>query len=159
MFTKLVIISLEIFCILSAEALELNKDTLYPMVEPSNDTLSIKLPWSECTNINEMLEEKLSFSEKQIKKENKIYKKYEKYYLEHNNPTSFFEDELALKAGRNFSDKREYNHKPHSPDIHFKRQEQFMNQMNDTNNKIIYQKIHHKKRPEETIYFPVFKSK
>ncbi|HJD61694.1 MAG TPA: DUF2532 domain-containing protein [Rickettsia endosymbiont of Columbicola hoogstraali] len=50
---------------------------------------TIKLPWSDCTEIHKLFERKFSFSEKQVKKENKIHEEYRKFYLDHNNPSNF----------------------------------------------------------------------
>ncbi|HJD65296.1 MAG TPA: DUF2532 domain-containing protein [Rickettsia endosymbiont of Diachasma alloeum] len=109
---------------------------------------TIKLPWSDCTEIHKLFERKFSFSEKQVKKENKIYEGYRKFYLDHNSPSNFSmqfiekENNKAEVIISNFfkfcednfqtnkSDSLNYNMK--------KQQEQWSNSIRSENYKIYY---------------------
>nr|WP_253308651.1 DUF2532 domain-containing protein [Rickettsia endosymbiont of Ceutorhynchus assimilis] len=134
----------------------------------------IILPWSDYADIfNSHFEKKLSFSEKQIKKEKKIHKQYEQYYLKHNNPVSFsthcFAEEPATKTdlvissflkfceeNYNYKDSNIHNYKVTSPNIHFKRQEEFLNKMKGFDNKM--HRRHSRKKYDSDISLPLFKS-
>ncbi|MCC8368494.1 MAG: DUF2532 domain-containing protein [Rickettsia endosymbiont of Oxypoda opaca] len=144
------------------------------VLEGLNDQAVIKLPWNECTDITgNSCEKKLSFSEKQIKKEKKIHKQYEQYYLKYKNPanfsTYFFAEEPATKTdlvilnflkfyeeNYNYKDSNIHNYKVTSPNIHFKRQEEFLNKMKGLDNKMHHR--HSKKKYDSDISLPLFKS-
>ncbi|WP_347939424.1 DUF2532 domain-containing protein [Rickettsia oklahomensis] len=114
----------------------------------------IKLPWSDCTEIHKLLEKKLSFSEQQIKKENKIHEKYKQFYLIHNHPANFSMKFLEKKSDINRVETlisgflkfcagnfQNHNSKYHSLNYHIKKQqEQWFNGMKHENYKIHYRK-------------------
>ncbi len=79
-----------IYFVILVSAVKINADfNDIQVTETTQDIVieqeTIKLPWSDCTKIhNKLFERKFSFSEKQVKKENRIYEEYRKFYLDHN---------------------------------------------------------------------------
>ncbi|AAU03921.1 rickettsial conserved hypothetical protein [Rickettsia typhi str. Wilmington] len=85
-------IKLVIYFLILVNSLKVNADLnhIQDSFEYQKEQLAIELPWSDCTAIHKFLEEKLFFSEQQIKKENKIHEKYKQFYLQYNNKLSDF---------------------------------------------------------------------
>ncbi|BDU60681.1 hypothetical protein FLA4_10910 [Candidatus Rickettsia kotlanii] len=116
--------------------------------------LIIELPWGDCTEIHKLLEKKLSFSEQQIKKENKIHEKYKQFYLKHNNPTNFSMQFLEKKSETNgvetlisgflkFCEDNFQTSKSKSNALNYyikKQQNQWFNNIRNENYKIYYRK-------------------
>ena len=92
-----------IYFLILVSAVKVNADfnNIQDNFEYQEEQLTIELPWSDCTEIHKLLEEKLSFSEQQIKKENKIHEKYKQFYLKHNNLTNFSMQYLEKKSETN----------------------------------------------------------
>ncbi|GAA5252445.1 DUF2532 domain-containing protein [Candidatus Rickettsia kedanie] len=122
--------------------------------EYQEEQLTIELPWSDCTEIHKLLEEKLSFSAQQIKKEKKIYEKYKQFYLKHNNPTNFSMQFLEKKSETNgvetlisgflkFCEDNFQTSKSKSNSLNYyikKQQDQWYNDIRNENYKIYYRK-------------------
>lgn len=114
----------------------------------------IKLPWSDCTEIHKLFEKKFSFSEKQIKKENKVYEEYKNFYLNHNNLDNFSMQFREKKIDNNgvetlisgflkFCEDNFQTSNSKSNSLNHdikKRQEQWFNDMKNENYKIYYRK-------------------
>lgn len=123
---------------------------------------TIKLPWSECTEIHKLLEKKFSFTEKQIRKENRIYEEYRKFYLSHNNPTNFSlyfieknnenaKAEILITTFFSFFETR-YVKKPSvSPMVNFKKYEQLFNSHRDIDYKMQY-----RRKFDDNIFLPSY---
>jgi hypothetical protein len=109
------------------------KNNAYNIPKDLGGPLIIKLPWSDRSNIHEPYIEKLFFTTKLIKKEDKTYIKYKKilYDLKHNDQTDlstyFISQNHSTKS--NLEDDN-YRDKINPLNIHLKRQKKFFNQMN-----------------------------
>ncbi|AFE52893.1 hypothetical protein MA5_03585 [Rickettsia prowazekii str. GvV257] len=118
------------------------------------ERLTIELPWNDCTAIHKFLEEKLFFSEQQIKKENKIHEKYKQFYLQHNNKLSDFSMQFLEKKSEinsvetlisgflkfcedNFQTSKS---KSHSLNFFQKQQDQWLHNIRNENYKTYYKK-------------------
>jgi|GEM_PF-6536941 len=149
-------VKLIIYFLILVSAVKANADfnNIQDNFEYQEEQVIIKLPWSDCTEIHKLLEEKLSFSEQQIKKENKIHEKYKQFYLKHNNPTNFSMQFLEKKSEDNGVETlisgflkfcednfQTSNSKSNSLNYHIKKQqEQWFNDMKNENFKIYYRK-------------------
>ncbi|MGX6959827.1 MAG: DUF2532 domain-containing protein [Rickettsia endosymbiont of Pentastiridius leporinus] len=125
----------------------------------------IKLPWSDCTEIHKLLEKKFSFSEKQVKKENRIYEEYKQFYLKHKSPSNFSMQFLEKKSENdrvealisgflkfcedNFQTS---NNKSNSLSYRIKQQQE--SQFKDMQNK--YYKMYYKQKYGENILLPSY---
>jgi len=110
----------------------------------------IKMPWSDCTEINKISEKKFSFSKQQVKKESKIHEKYKQFYLNHNNFNSFsmqFREkkteteglETIISGFLKFCEDNFQTNKSRSLNYNIKKQqEQWFNDMRNENYKIYY---------------------
>ncbi|MFY9590196.1 DUF2532 domain-containing protein [Rickettsia endosymbiont of Halotydeus destructor] len=151
MATRLLIIY---FLLLYAVSANANINENKQQISQSSDKQAvIILPWSEDVDMfNSHSKEKLSFSSKQIEKEKKIH---EKYYLTQSNPanfSTFFVEkpvstvDLVISNFLKFcEDNYAAKYKTTSPNIQFKRQEEFLNEMKEQERKI-YDKLHSRKK-------------
>ncbi|AFB21042.1 hypothetical protein RCA_02345 [Rickettsia canadensis str. CA410] len=142
------------FLILVSTVANADFNNIHENFECQEAQVIIKLPWSDCTKIHKLLEEKLSFSEQQIKKEKKIHEKYKQYYLKHNNRANFSMQFLEKKSETNAVETlisgflkfckdnfQTSNSKSNSLNYHIKKQqEQWFNDMQNENYKIYYRK-------------------
>ncbi|WP_246437697.1 DUF2532 domain-containing protein [Rickettsia tillamookensis] len=145
-----------IYFLILVSAVKVNADlnNIQDNFEYQEEQLTIELPWSDCTEIHKLLEEKLSFSEQQIKKENKIHEKYKQFYLKHNNPTNFSMQFLEKKSETNgvetlisgflkFCEDNFQTSKSKSNSLNYyikKQQDQWFNDIRNENYKIYYRK-------------------
>ncbi|AAY61655.1 unknown [Rickettsia felis URRWXCal2] len=145
-----------IYFLILVSAVKVNADfnNIQDNFEYQEEQLTIELPWSDCTEIHKLLEEKLSFSEQQIKKENKIHEKYKQFYLKHNNSTNFSMQFLEKKSETNgvetlisgflkFCEDNFQTSKSKSNSLNYyikKQQDQWFNDIRNENYKIYYRK-------------------
>ena len=145
-----------IYLLILVSAVKVNADfnNIQDNFEYQEEQLTIELPWSDCTEIHKLLEEKLSFSEQQIKKENKIHEKYKQFYLKHNNLTNFSMQFLEKKSETNgvetlisgflkFCEDNFQTSKSKSNSLNYyikKQQDQWFNDIRNENYKIYYRK-------------------
>lgn len=126
----------------------------------------IKLPWSDCTEIHKLLGKKFSFSEKQLKKENKIHEEYKQFYLKHKSPSNFSMQFLekqsendrveALISGfLKFCEDNFQTSNSKSNSLSYRVKKQQEQQFNDMKNK--YYKTYYKQKYDDNILLPSYK--
>ncbi|HJD55558.1 MAG TPA: DUF2532 domain-containing protein [Rickettsia endosymbiont of Pyrocoelia pectoralis] len=123
----------------------------------------IELPWSDCTEIQKLLEKKFSFSEQQLKKENKIHEEYKQFYLKHKSPSNFSMQFLEKQSENDkvetlisgFIKFCEDNFRPNkSRSLNYQIKQQQEQQFNDMKNK--YYEIYYKQKYNNNILLPSY---